>query len=197
MRSFALAALFVASAVAQAQQLDPNVQREIQQILSHPLFAEPYLCSEHAVGELPYPGDDLGQDCMVTALDEKQTNQFMRLYRTDGVTNEDWYGWNKPVHSPCDCEVVKVMVNPLENRPGKPDKSRASGILLKGEGGTMVVLAHLQSISVKEGDQIEAGGVIGAVGNNGYARAPHVHIGAWRGKQALQIRWDQRAMKTR
>ncbi|MBB1062004.1 M23 family metallopeptidase [Marilutibacter spongiae] len=166
----------------------------IEQVLAHPLFQAPYMCSEHAAGELPYPGDDLGQDCMVTGMEEDASPGFFRLYRTDGLGNEDWYGWNQPVHAPCDCEVVQLHVNPRTNPPGQPHQSRASGVVLKAADGTLFALAHLQGFLVEEGAHVKAGERIGFVGNNGYARAPHVHIGAWRGKQALQVRWDQRAM---
>ena len=178
-----------------AEQPAPSTPTAIQQVLAHPLFEDPYMCSEHAEGELPYPGDDLGQDCMVSAFDENKDLFFLRLYRTDGSTNEDWYGWDRPVYSPCDCEVLKVHVNPLINQPGQPDKSRASGVILKASDGTMFALGHLQGFLVEEGSRLKAGDPIGFVGNNGYARAPHVHIGAWRGEQPLQVRWDQRAMK--
>jgi hypothetical protein len=196
MRLFIACALLAASPLAAAQQPLPG-QGPIRQVLVHPLFKDPYLCSEHAAGELPHPGDALGQDCMVAAFDDAQPVQFQRLYRTDGRANQDWYGWDKPVHAPCDCEVVQVHVNPVTNLPGQPAQSRASGVVLKRDDGILIALGHLQGLTVKTGDTVKAGAVVGAVGNNGYARAPHVHIGAWQGKQALQIRWDQRAMQVR
>lgn len=192
---FACLLMVSAPAFAHAQTPEPAPAREIEAVLSHPPFADPYLCSEHAQGELPYPGDDLGQDCMVAALDADKPALFMRLYRTDGGTNEDWYGWGKPVHAPCDCTVAQLFVNPVVNEPGKPNPSRATALLLKRDDGTMFMVAHLATMTVKQGDALKAGDVIGTVGNNGFARAPHIHIGAWRGDQALQIRWDQRAMK--
>lgn len=170
---------------------------EIEQVLSHPLFRDHYVCSEHAAGELPYPGDDLGQDCMIVSFDEGKSAGFLKQYRTDGLENEDWYGWNRPVHSPCDCETVKILVNTTTNRPGQPNKTPAAGLVMKTADGTMFVLGHLQGILVEEGAKLKAGDQVGFVGNNGYARAPHVHIGAWRGEKALQIRWDQRAMQIR
>lgn len=195
MRAVVVLLLALTGMPSHAEPPAPSTPTTIQQVLAHPLFEDPYMCSEHAEGELPYPGDALGQDCMVAAFDESQDPLFLRLYRTDGSTNEDWYGWDRPVYSPCDCEVLKVHVNPLINQPGQPDESRASGAILKASDGTMFALGHLQGFLVEEGSRLRAGDPIGFVGNNGYARAPHVHIGAWRGEQPLQVRWDQRAMK--
>jgi hypothetical protein len=197
MRTTTLLLLALTGLPCHALQAADAPHEQIGQVLTHPLFAEPYVCSEHADGELPHLGDDLGQDCMIAAFDEAGTVSFPRLYRTDGSKNEDWFGWNRPVQSPCDCEVAATHVNPLTNQPGKPDPSRASSVILKAADGTMFVVAHLQALAVTKGDRVKAGDPVGHVGNNGYARAPHVHIGAWRGPEALQIRWDQREMHVR
>jgi hypothetical protein len=175
-----------------AQKASDSTQRTINQFLAHPLFIEPYTCSEHAAGELPYLGDDLGQDCLPEAFVEKDGRAFMRPYATDGLKNEDWYGWDKVVHSPCDCAVVEVGINPITNEPGKTGKPPASYIELKTADGIFVTLAHIQAPIVKKGDFLKSGQPIARVGNNGFARAPHIHIGAWRGPDALQIRWDQK-----
>jgi hypothetical protein len=195
LRTIVFLLLLIITLPCHAQSRNAVAPAPIGQALSHPLFDEPYVCSEHAAGELPYPGDDLGQDCMIVAFDEDADAGFSRLYRTDGAANEDWFGWNRPVQSPCDCDVAAVHINSVTNQPGRPDKSRASGVILKATDGTLFAVAHLQALVVKKGDRLKAGDPIGRIGNNGYARAPHVHIGAWRDKTALQIRWDQRAMK--
>jgi hypothetical protein len=178
--------------LAFAQKASDSTKREIEQFLAHPLFSEPYSCSEHAAGELPYLGDDLGQDCTVGEFVDKGGRAFMRAYASDGLSNEDWYGWNKVVLSPCDCEVVSVRINPVTNEPGKTGKPPASAIELKTPDGTHIVLAHVQAPIVKAGEHINSGQPVARVGNNGFARAPHIHIGAWRGQDALQIRWDQK-----
>jgi hypothetical protein len=162
------------------------------QFLAHPLFASSYACSEHAWGELPYLGDDLGQDCVQQAFVDEGGRAFMKSYRSDGLANEDWFGWNQPVLSPCDCTVIRIGLNPATNVPGVLGSPPASMIVLETVDGTRVVLAHVQSLSVREGQQVSAGQAIARVGNNGYSRMPHIHIGAWKDKQALQIRWDQR-----
>lgn len=178
--------------VAAAQKASDSTRREIAQFFAHPLFLESYSCSEHAAGELPYLGDDLGQDCMIEAFVEKDGRAFMRAYATDGLTNEDWYGWNKVVLSPCDCTVTGVEINPVTNVPGQTGTPPASSIELRTAGGISVVLAHIQSPLVKKGDVVRSGEPVAHVGNNGYSRVPHIHIGAWHERDGLQIRWDQK-----
>src|SRR5688572_32666001 len=66
----------------------------IEQVTINPIFTAHYSCSEHCEGQLPYPGDSLGADCIVyggMAADGK--SGFMRAFKTDGLTNDDWYGW--------------------------------------------------------------------------------------------------------
>ena len=189
-----LAIPVIATPALAQQRASDSSKREIATVLAHPLFDTYYACAEHAAGALPSLGDDLGQDCMVQAMDDKRTPAFMRAYRTDGATNEDWYGWNREVLSPCDCTVLKTHENPIVNVPGTTGTPPASFVFLKADDGTFFVLAHVQAILVKEGDHINAGQVIARVGNNGFARMPHIHVGAWRGPDGLQIRWDQKHM---
>ena len=46
--------------------------------------------------------------------------------------------------------------------------------LNRGEPYTMI-LAHLDSISVKQGQKIAAGQTVGAIGSTGFSFAPHIH----------------------
>src|SRR5688572_9025444 len=92
----------------------------IEQVTIHPIFTAHYSCSEHWEGQLPYPGDALGADCIVyggMAADGK--SGFMRAFKTDGVTNEDWYGWGEPVLAPFDSTIAKININPVVNKPGQ------------------------------------------------------------------------------
>ena len=74
-------------------------------------------------------------------------------------------------------------------------KGRSASITFRDENGVHFVLAHVRDIAVEEGQQVMAGDPVAKFGNNGYSRSPHVHIGAWKGEQPLQIRWDQSRMK--
>jgi len=50
---------------------------------------------------------------------------------------------------------------------------------------------HFDKPRVHVGEQIAAGRVIARMGNNGLSSHPHIHIGAYRGTEPLQIRFDQ------
>lgn len=96
--------------------------------------------------------------------------------------------------SPVSGTVDRVNINAVENLPGQLGKPPASFILLSAADGTRVMVAHVADVVVKAGDKVQAGQPLGVVGNNGFARAPHIHLGAWRDKTPLQVRFDLRAM---
>ena len=72
----------------------------------------------------------------------------------------------------------------------------AGQVRILTDDGVIVVLAHLTDFRAKAGDRVIAGQTIALDGNNGMARNPHVHVGAWRQRDAmpLEIRWDLRAL---
>lgn len=186
---FRLLGLVALLSLSSSVQAKPG--KDSGQFLAHPLFNMPYKCSEHAAGELPYLGDALGQDCVPEEFVQKNGRAFMRAFKTDGLTNKDWYGWDQDVLSPCDCEIVSVHINPVTNQPGTMGEPPASSITLRARDGTSIVVAHIQSPLVKKGEKVKAGQKLATVGNNGMCRNPHIHIGAWRAEEPLQIRWDQ------
>ncbi len=172
-----------------------EVTGPIEQVTLGPVFREPFLCMEHPFGQLAWAGDALGTDCMVGGGIDGMSG-YMRLYRTDGKTNEDWYGWRAEVLAPVAGTVVGAFAKPGANQPGTMGKPPAAMIQILTDDGIIVVIAHVTDFRVKKGDRVTAGQVVALDGNNGMARSPHVHVGAWRQKDAipLQIRWDLRAM---
>lgn len=178
-----------------AQEASDSRTREIEAIVAHPIYAQAYSCSEHPAGDLPYVGEDLGQDCSILKMVEADGRELTKEYKNDGYRNEDYYGWGQDVLSPCDCVVTRVLINPITNEPGKLGKPPASIIRLRREDGVMFSMAHISDPLVKKDQKVKAGQVIAKVGNNGYGRAPHIHIGAWKEKDALQIRWDLKNLK--
>lgn len=185
LRSLIMSGLLLAAG-AQANGIDS--------VLAHPPFAGYYLCGEHYQGQLPYPGDDLGTDCMAAELVTVEDRTWARVHRGDGRRNEDWFSFGATLHAPCDCEVEKIHINPQLNQPGELGKPPASFIILRHDDGTRFMLAHVAEPRVEVGRRVGYGEAIAVVGNNGYGRSPHVHVGAWNGSSALQIRWDQSRM---
>jgi hypothetical protein len=176
-----------------------QVAGPIQQVALGPVFADRYLCVEHAL-ELEYAGDALGTDCVLSGGVKIGSDGYLKLYRTDGKANADWYGWHAEVLAPFDGTVAYVRHDTQENVPGVLGASSAAGSLrFKNEDGVIVVYAHVTEIAVKVGDRVKAGQVVAKLGNNGQTRAPGIHIGAYREADAapLQIRWDLRAMAKR
>lgn len=162
----------------------------------HPIFKRAMSYVEHYVGNLPSLGDSMGRDCQVIALDisDNQTEGFVRHYRKDGSKNEDWYTFGAEVLSPINGIVTKIHINPNSNTPGSFIPSQTSSITLAREDGVNIFLGHIQDPLVKEGDIVKEGQVIAYGGNNGYSRHPHVHIGAWKGEDCLQIEFDLEKM---
>jgi hypothetical protein len=182
-----------AQAAPVEKPLTEDTPAPIEVVVIHRLFSGYFTCSEHYAGELPHLGDALGSDCMVLdslAPGEDENGWFAKLYRTNGKTNEDWYGWGVPVLAPFDGAVEDVHVNPVTNATGTINPKPASRIVFSRADGTHVMFGHVADITVAKGDKVRAGQPVAKVGNNGYGRAPHIHIGAWRGKQPLQIRFD-------
>lgn len=164
----------------------------LPQLTFHPIYKESHSCSEHAYDPDWAVGDALGQDCMITSGVNFETDSgFMHFYDNDGSKNEDWFGWNKPVLAPLSGEVIALHQNDVVNAPGSMTPGRATAITVKDEAGNQAVIAHLGEVSVEQGDTIKAGDQIGTVGNNGFSRNPHIHIGAITADgEAAQIRWN-------
>ncbi|ANP45874.1 M23 family metallopeptidase [Candidatus Viadribacter manganicus] len=197
MRSLIVAtilAMLPASACAQTQVLSGETPAPIETVTLHRLFNEYYACGEHVEGELQYMGDALGADCFIQGgLDPNTEGGFVRAYRNDGLRNEDWYGWGAEVLAPFDATIVRININPAVNEPGRLGAPPASFIVFERADGMRVLFAHVQDILIEQGATVVAGQVVAHVGNNGYGRSPHIHVGAWKDETPYQIRWDLRS----
>ena len=158
----------------------------------HAIHKETFACTEHWDGQFKYKGDALGTDCVIGGGYEDDKRLFQRSFIKNGFENEDWFGFKKNVLAPCDCTVTKIHLNPITNQPGVMTPGRASSITFKTKNGLSVMLAHVREIDVKEGELVKRGAVVAKVGNNGYSRNPHIHIGAWNKEgKPIQIQFDQ------
>ena len=193
MRAIMLVSMLIAVA---ACATPVSAQSSIEAVVLHRVFAQYYTCGDHFEGELQYAGDALGTDCLVQGgLEnaEEGAPMFARAFRGDGLRNEDWYGLERAGFAPFDGAVVRVNLNAVTNQPGYLGSPPASFVVFERADGVRVLYAHVQDVQVAEGDTVRAGQPFARVGNNGYGRTPHIHVGAWKDEEFFQIRWDLRS----
>lgn len=119
---------------------------------------------------------------------------------------ETFPGFGRPVLAPLDGTVVSTVHSEIDHlaHRGLPSigyaasqrgrvaggwMSAAGNHVLLESGGIVVAVCHLQqgSISVRAGQRVGAGDVLGRCGNSGNSTEPHVHL------QAMDGRDPQRA----
>lgn len=99
------------------------------------------------------------------------------------VPKLDEYGcWGRPVVAPAAGRVSSARDSVPDNVPGTRWKmtldNRGNYVSIQLATGTYIVINHLKkgSVTVRTGDSVTEGAVIGACGASGLATVPHVHI---------------------
>lgn len=110
-------------------------------------------------------------------LDEDQ-NQF----RGAGLLLEDYYVFDKAVYSPVTGTVVGRVSDQVDNMPapdfvGDLSEKVNNYLTIKMKYPFYLSVVHFKkdSITVKVGDEIGAGQLLGRVGNSGVSYIPHLH----------------------
>lgn len=173
---------------AQYGLVDTNGDTLSGSVLIHPVIKGNMITSEHEYKSNLGLGDQLARDFTVGKITDKG---IVRRFKSDGLTNEDWYSWRKEVMAPFDGTIKKVNHPASSNKPGVMDREAPTGfILFQHKNGTTIVYAHVREIEVQKDQKVKAGEVVAKVGNNATSRSPHVHVGAWKDDTPLQIQVD-------
>lgn len=100
------------------------------------------------------------------------------------LRNEAYRIWERPVHAPCDGVVAHAVDDVPDNTAFGPNRPYGVGnhVVIRTGSDLYLVIGHLRlgSVSVRPGDSIRAGQVVGRVGNSGWTERPHVHLQAMR-----------------
>ncbi|WP_080057716.1 urea transporter [Spirosoma aerolatum] len=103
-----------------------------------------------------------------------------KTFRTTGLTPDDYYSYNMPVVAPASGYVVAIVDgiedNPIGNMNIKENWGNA--IVIKHADYLYSKIAHLKkdSFTVRLGDYVRKGDVLGALGNSGRSPEPHIHV---------------------
>ena len=133
----------------------------MERIELHPIFNRYTVHNDYYEGELMNPGDALGRDCMIAAfLPEKQIL----------------------------CGYIKMMEQKM--KIGFHGMLKSMRQLTEKDSEMVVLLAHIQNPIVSVGEEVKEGHLLAYVGNNGFCRNPHIHIGAYWDGKPLMIGFD-------
>ncbi|MCY9593585.1 M23 family peptidase [Paenibacillus chitinolyticus] len=101
-------------------------------------------------------------------------------YTGDPGKLESYYAYNQEVTAPAP-GIVKAVENGRPDNPiGQTDEKNPAGnhVIIDHGSGEYSFLAHFKkgTITVKPGDKIERGQLLGRVGNSGNTSEPHIHF---------------------
>lgn len=138
-----------------------------------PFYGEWYVSQGHN-GEHTHKGD------WTSAWDFIITDKEGKQYRNNGDVVTDYYCFGQNIIAPADGMVVVVEDGIEDNNIGKVNTGKNWGntVVIKHVDGLYSKLSHLKkdSITVKEGENVYYGTVLGKVGNSGRSPYPHLHF---------------------
>ena len=124
------------------------------------------------------------------ALDIVGLNAIGRPGSSDQSDLQGYAIFGDPLYSPCKGMVAAAVDGYPDLIPPNEDNVNIAGnYVLLACHDVEILLAHMKqgTVTVTTGDRVEAGEIIGAVGNSGQTTQPHLHIHAEQGGVPGQI----------
>ena len=153
--------------------------------------------------------------CQEFGLDLVRLGESGGFHTGRGLTVESHYGYGSEVMATADGIVVKavdrfpdssnrlpgesesneehwgrLLATASEWLVGEPARAAGNHVLISHDGGEYSLYGHLQpeSISVEEGEHVQAGRVIGRLGHSGNSPFPHLHFHVCDGEDFMYAR---------
>jgi hypothetical protein len=101
------------------------------------------------------------------------------FYTGDGSRNEDYYCFGQPILAPGAGVVITSENTVPDNTPPEENHDQPLGnyVVIDHENGEYSMLFHFQqgSVTVRTGDVVQSGQLLGSCGNTGESDMPHLH----------------------
>jgi murein DD-endopeptidase MepM/ murein hydrolase activator NlpD/urea transporter len=137
-------------------------------------FRGKWSCSQSVSGGVTHEGP------WRHALDFEVFDHEGRAWREMGEKLEDFYCYKLPVVAPAAGTVARVIEGVRDNPVGEVNLNDNWGnvVIIYHAPGVYSCLAHLSpgTITVREGQVVQSGEVVGLCGNSGRSATPHLHL---------------------
>src|SRR5215207_1229993 len=118
------------------------------------------------------------------AIDWERLDANGRLFVGDKRVLTNWDGYGENILAVADGTVVRAVDGLPDQVPGAlpeglaPLEADGNAVFLRLRDGRIVFYAHMipGSVTVREGDRVVRGQILGRVGNSGNSSAPHLHL---------------------
>jgi hypothetical protein len=118
------------------------------------------------------------------AIDWEQVDDSGRLWVGDDAVLTNWPGYGENILAVADGTVVRAIDGLPNQVPGAlpqgldPLQADGNAVFQRLSDGRIVMYAHMVpgSLTVRAGDRVVRGQILGRLGNSGNSSAPHLHL---------------------
>lgn len=173
------------------------LSRKVPPVLEAPLDGDGWIASDGCCSPSGHVNATFGLDGKLQAaerfaIDWLRVDPQGRMYTGDPAVLTNWYSYGAPVKAMGPGKVVSAVDGLPDQTPGMKPTELEFGdlpgnvVVVQGAHGLSEVYAHLVpgSLTVKVGDHVQTGQVLGQLGNSGGSLAPHLHMHVVNGTKA-------------